>query len=118
MDTVFIEQLELAAVIGVYPWEREVRQTLLLDLELGVDLGKAAGSEDLARTLDYKAITDRLTDYVGGSDFQLLETLAEELAGLLMGEFGVTWLRLRLGKPGAIPAARSVGVEIERGQRD
>lgn len=118
MDKVFIEGLELAAVIGVYPWEREVRQQLLLDLELGTDITAAASGDDLAHTLDYKAISDRLAEYAAASNFELLETLAERMAGLLMSEFGIQWLRLRLAKPGAIPAAQAVGVEIQRGQAE
>ena len=118
MDRVFIEGLELNAVIGVYPWEREVRQVLMLDLELATDIRPAAVGDDLSRTLDYKAIADRIDEYVCGSEFQLLETLAERLAALIMKQFGVPWLRLRLSKPGAIPSARAVGVEIERGNED
>lgn len=114
MDIVYIEGLRLAAVIGVYPWEREVRQDLVLDLELGTDIGPAAASDDLAQTPDYKAITDRLVAVAASSEFQLLEALAEHMADILLCEFGVPWLRLRMGKPGAIPAAACVGVVIER----
>jgi dihydroneopterin aldolase len=115
-DRVFIRDLKLAAVIGVYPWERELRQNLVLNLELATDIRAAAARDDLALTHDYKAISDRLTRYAAGSEFQLLESLAEGMAAILMAEFGISWLRLGLDKPGAIVAAGTVGVLIERGQ--
>ena len=115
MDIVFIEGLRIDTVIGVYDWEREIRQTLCLDLELGADTTLAAKNDELAHALDYKAISDRLIEFVGGSEYELLETLAERIAELLQSEFGIAWLRLRLAKPGAVPAASNVGVLIERG---
>lgn len=116
MDRIFIEGLTLEAVIGVYDWEREVRQILTLDLELGTSIGAAARGDDLSQTLDYKVICDRLADYARDSSFELLEAFAEGVAHLLMTEFGVQGLRLKLGKPGAIPATRTLGVIIERGE--
>ncbi len=117
MDTVFIEGLRAHTVIGVYDWERRVRQTVVLDLELANDNRLAAADENLEHTLDYAAIAGRLTAYIEQSECLLVETLAEQLAALLREEFNVPWLRLRLGKPGAVPNARVVGVEIERGER-
>jgi 7,8-dihydroneopterin aldolase/epimerase/oxygenase len=118
MDTVFIRELRVDTVIGVYDWEREVRQTLVLDLEMAWDNRPAAAGDDLARALDYAAVADRVSAYLGGSRFQLIETVAEEVATLVRAEFAVSWLRLRVCKPGAVPAARDVGVLIERGAGD
>ncbi len=115
MDIVFIQALRIDTVIGIHAFERDIRQTLVFDLELGFDNRVPAGSDSIADTLDYQRISERLTDYVSGTDFGLVETLAERCAGLLMREFGVGWLRLRVGKPGALSTAESVGVVIERG---
>ena len=117
MDIVFIEGLRIDTVTGVCAREREIRQTLVLDLELGADIGLAAADDQLEHALDYKAISDRLIEFVGGSETQLLETLADQVARLLQEEFGIDWLRLRLAKPGAVPQATTVGVLIERGER-
>lgn len=118
MDTVFIRELRVDTVIGVYDWERSVRQTLLLDLEMAWDNRPAAAGDQLDRALDYAAVSARVADYLAGRNFQLIETLAERVAALVMEEFAVPWLRLRVCKPGAVSAARDVGVLIERGRRD
>ncbi|HET6804368.1 MAG TPA: dihydroneopterin aldolase [Frateuria sp.] len=117
MDIVFIEDLRIDAVIGIYDWERRVRQTLAFDIEMAFDNTVPAASDDIAHTLDYKAVSKRLIEYVGGSGFGLVETLAERCAAILREEFGVAWVRLKLSKPGAVRGARSVGVRIERGVR-
>lgn len=117
MDKVFIRGLAIDTVIGAHDWERHVRQTVVLDLELAADISAAAATDWLADAFDYQAIGDRLVEFVAGSEFQLVETLAERCAALLREEFGVSWLRLRVAKPGALPAARDVGVVIERGER-
>ena len=110
MDIVYISDLRIDTFIGIYDWEQQVRQTVSIDLELGTDIAAAAAADDIAATLDYKAISDRLIGLVENQHFQLLETLAEQIAQLLLDEFGVPWLRLRLGKPGAVPKATDVGV--------
>ncbi|MEQ4537433.1 MAG: dihydroneopterin aldolase [Billgrantia sp.] len=115
MDCVLIESLELETVIGVYDWERTIRQRLVLDLELATDIRPAAADDDLTKTLDYAAISQRIQHFADEHDFALVETFAERLAELLMTEFSVPWLRLTLRKPGAVPAAAAVGVRIERG---
>ena len=114
MDKVFIEGLEIEALIGIYDWERRIRQTLVFDLEMGFDNRVPAASDDIADTLNYKAVSKRLIDYVSQSDFGLVETLAERCAQIVMDEFGIAWLRLKLSKPGAVRGARAVGVIIER----
>ncbi|MFB9887224.1 dihydroneopterin aldolase [Balneatrix alpica] len=116
MDKVFIKGLAIETLIGIYDWERQIRQRLLLDLELAVDIRQAAAGDDIEHTLSYKTVADRLQQFVGESEFLLVETLAEEVARLLQQEFQVPWLRLRVAKPGAVVAAETVGVEIERGE--
>lgn len=115
MDKVFIEGLRIDALIGIYDWERRVRQTLRFDLEMAFDNRRPAASDDIADTLNYKAVSKRLVKFVEQSDFGLVETLAERCAQLVMQEFGVPWLRLKLSKPGAVRGADAVGVVIERG---
>ena len=117
MDHVFIEGLEIEALIGIYDWERRIRQTLVFDLEMGFDNRVPAASDAIEDTLDYKAVSKRLIAFVGESHFELVETLAERCAALIREEFGVAWLRLKLSKPGAVTGSRAVGVVIERGTR-
>ena len=117
MDIVYIKKLQTDAVIGVYDWERSIRQTLVLDLELGSDNRRAAATDGIAEAVDYDAISKRVLAYVQASEFQLIETLAERVAELVLAEFAIPWLRLSLGKPGAVAEAEDVGVIIERGER-
>lgn len=117
MDIIFIRELEIETVIGIFDWERQIRQKISLDLEMGTDIRRAAGADAIEHTLDYKAVSKRLIQFVGESEFMLVETLAERIATLVMGEFDVPWLRLTLNKPGAVRGSRSVGVIIERGVR-
>jgi dihydroneopterin aldolase len=117
LDKVFIEGLEVDTVIGVYDWERGIRQCLRLDLALGWDNRAPAANDELALALDYAAVAERVQVFAAGAQFLLVETFAERLAETLMAEFRIPWLRIRLTKPGAVPAARGVGVEIERGCR-
>lgn len=114
-DIVFIRDLRVDTVIGVYDWERAIRQTVSVDLDMATDVAKAAGSDAIADALDYKAVAKRLIAFIGESDFQLVETLAERCAAIVMEEFGVPWLRLRIAKPGAVRGSREVGVLIDRG---
>ena len=117
MDIVFIKQLEVRTVIGVFDWERKIKQKLVLDLELGTDIPKAAASDALTDTLDYKAISHAVHDFVEQSEYQLVETVAEKVAELVLRDFPVRWLSLTLNKPGAVSIAQSVGVKIERGEK-
>ena len=116
MDRVFIEGLEIEALIGIYDWERRVRQPLVFDLEMAFDNRIPAASDDIAHTLDYKAVSTRIREYVSQSGFGLVETLAERIAEIVLAEFPVRHLRLKLSKPGAVRGARAVGVIIERGR--
>ena len=117
MDIIFIHELRVQSLIGVHPWERESRQNLLLDVELGADTRAAAATDRLDDTLDYQAVARRIDEFASASSFQLVETLGARIAELLRREFEVPWLRLRLRKPGALANARDVGLLIERGIR-
>ena len=117
MDIVFIEDLRIETVIGIYDWERRVRQTLSFDIEMAFDNTKPAATDAIADTLNYKDVSKRLIEYVEASSFGLVETLAERCAAIIRDEFGVSWVSLKLSKPGAVRGSRAVGVRIERGQR-
>ena len=117
MDTIFISELRIDTVIGIYEWERSTRQTVVFDLEMATDIRKAAASDHIDDTLDYKAVAKRVIAFVEESRFQLVETLAERVAALVLEEFEVPWVRVVLNKAGAVRGARGVGIIIERGQR-
>ena len=117
MDIVYISDLRIETVIGIYDWEREIRQVVSIDLEMAADNRKAAATESIEDALNYKAVAKRLIQFVEESEFQLVETLAERIAEIVLEEFGVNWLRLKLGKPGAVTGSREVGVISERGEK-
>lgn len=114
MDIIYLHDLRIATVIGVFDWERRVKQTVILDLDMAADIRKAAVSDAIADTLDYKAVAKRLIEFVGDSEFQLVETLAERVAEIVLDEFDISWLRLKVNKRGAVRGAVDVGVVIER----
>ena len=114
MDKVFIEALEIECVIGIYDWERTIKQPIVLDIEMAFDNRVPAASDAIGDTLDYKAVSKRIIEYVGASSFGLVETLAERCAAIILEEFDVRHVRLKLSKPGAVRGARAVGVLIER----
>jgi len=118
MDIVFIRELKVATVVGIYDWERRIRQNVVLDLDMAADVARAAKSDKIEDTLDYKAVAKRLIQFVSASEFQLVETLAEKVAELVMREFAVRWVKVTLHKPGAVSGSKSVGIIIERGKRD
>ncbi|BAU56787.1 dihydroneopterin aldolase [Halorhodospira halochloris] len=117
MDLVFVRGLEVETVIGIFEWERRISQKVSLDLEMATDVSRAAASDSIDDALDYKALGKRIIAYVGASEFLLVETLAEGVAGIVREEFKVSWVRLSVSKPGALRGAKDVGVTIERGQR-
>lgn len=117
MDIIFLRDLRVEAVIGIWEWERKIRQTISIDLEMAADIRKAAASDRVEDTLNYKSVAKRLQAFVADSSFQLVETLAERIAAIVIDEFDVPWVRVRINKPGAIRGARDVGVLIERGTR-
>lgn len=118
MDIVYLNDLRIDTVIGIYDWERRTKQTVILDIEMGTDIRKAVETDDIAHTIDYKAVAKRLFGFVGESEFQLVEKLAESVATILLEEFKVPWCRVRLNKKGALRGVRDVGVIVERGKRD
>lgn len=115
MDTIFLHDLKVDTVIGIWDWERKIRQTVVINLEMSADIRKAAASDRVDDTLNYKNVAKRVQQFVGESRFQLVETLAERVADIVNNEFGVSWVRVRVSKPGAIRGAGDVGVLIERG---
>ena len=118
MDIIYLRELRVETVIGIYEWERRIRQPVIIDLEMAADIRGAAATDNIEDTLNYKAVAKRLVTFVENSEFQLVETLAERLAEIVMSEFQVPWLRLEVNKKGAVRGARDVGVVIERGQKD
>ena len=116
MDIIFIRELSIQTIIGVYAWEREAPRTLLIDLDLGTDIRPAASNDQLELTFDYAKVAQRIKEDAAQSSYQLVETLAERIAELVLREFSVCWLRLCLRKPGVLPDAREVGILIERGK--
>lgn len=117
MDTIFLHELKVDAVIGIWDWERKIRQTVVIDLEMAADIRKAAATDKVEDTLNYKLVAKRVQQFVADSEFHLVETLAEKIAAIVLDEFGVPWVRVRVNKPGAIRGAKDVGVFIERGER-
>jgi len=118
VDIIYLKALKAECVIGVWDWERRIRQRVTIDLEMGADIKLAAASDRLEDTLNYKAVAKRVVAFVEESEFQLIETLAERIAGLLLEEFPIPWCRVSLDKGGAIRGSRGVGVIIERGDPD
>ena len=118
MDIIYLKDLHIDTIIGVYDWERRTRQTIILDVEIAADISKAAKSDKIEDTLNYKAVAKRLISFVENSEFQLVETLAEHVAEVLLNDFNIPWLRLTVNKQGAVRGVRDVGVIIERGRRD
>lgn len=117
MDIIYISDLRIDTVIGIYDWERRTTQTIILDIEMGTDIKKAAATDTIENTLDYKAVTKRLISFVKESEFQLVETLAEKITEILLEEFAIPWCRLKLNKKGAVRGVRDVGIIIERGEK-
>lgn len=118
MDIIFLRGLKIETIIGVFDWEREVKQTIILDLEIATDVRRAAATDCIDDALDYKVITKRIIDFVENSRFQLVETLAERISQVLINEFDIPWLTININKAGAIRGAKDVGVRIERGKHN
>ena len=116
MDRIFLQELKIDTIIGIWDWERQIRQTVVIDLEMSADIAAAAATDQVEDTLNYKLVAKRLQQFVGESSFQLVETLAERIAGLIRDEFGVAWVKVTLHKPGAIRGSKDVGIIIERGE--
>jgi dihydroneopterin aldolase len=117
MDIIFLGGLEINTIIGIYDWERETKQTIVLDIEMAFDIEKAAATDDILYALDYKTVSKRIIAFVEDSQFLLVEKLIVEIANLIRGEFDVPWVKITLNKKGAIRGASAVGITIERGQK-
>ncbi len=113
-DTVFVHELKVETIIGIWGWERKIRQTVSIDLEMGADIRRAAETDSIDDTLNYKAISKRVQQFVADSEFQLVETMAEKIAELVLQEFKVPWIQVSVSKPGAIRGAKNVGILIHR----
>lgn len=116
MDSVYIQGLSIETIIGVHDWERETRQTIVIDIEMSTKADRAAVSDWIGYAVDYSAVSARVVEFTEASQYKLIETLAEQLARIIMREFGVAWVQLRVSKPGAVEKAKDVGVVIERGE--
>jgi len=117
LDTIYIHGLQCECVIGVWKWEKAITQILVLDIDLATDISNAAASDDLKDTLDYKKVSERVIDYAQANQFDLIETLVERLAEMILDEFNVSWVRIKLDKGGAVKNVKHVGIMIERGSR-
>jgi dihydroneopterin aldolase len=118
MDKIFIHQLKTETIVGIFDWERQVKQTVVLDIEFSADIRKAALTDSIDDALNYKRVAKRVLAFVEESSFHLVESLAEHVAMLILEEFAVTWVRISLSKPGAVRGSRDVGVMLERGAAD
>ena len=118
MDKIFIHALKTETIVGIFDWERQVKQTVVMDIEFSADIRKAALSDSIDDTLNYKGVAKRVLAFVEESSFHLVETLAEHIAMLILEEFGVSWVSITLSKPGAIRSSRDVGVKLERTRSD
>ena len=118
MDKIFLRELSCEAVIGIFDWERQVKQSIMIDLEMSADIRRAARTDHIDDTLNYKGVAKRILAFVEASQFQLVETLAERIAGLLITEFGVEWVKVTVHKPSAIRHSKDVGIIIERTRAD
>lgn len=114
MDTIFLNDMRVETIVGIGDWERKIRQTVSIDLEMGADIRTAAASDSIVETLNYKLVAKRVQQFVSESSFKLVETLAEKIAEVVLTEFEVPWVEVRVNKPGAIRGARDVGVKIRR----
>ena len=113
-DIVYIRELQVETIIGIFDWERKIKQTVSIDIEMETDIAKAAKSDHIDDALNYKAVGKRIIQFVEESEYQLIETMVETIAQIVLKEFNVNWLRLRVSKPGALRGAKDVGLVIER----
>ena len=118
MDIIFIRDLEVETVIGIYDWERKIKQKLSFDLDMATDIRQAAKSDKIDDTLNYKAVAKRIISFVEQSQYELVESLAEKICAIIMAEFNVPWVKLTLHKLGAVTGSKSVGIIIERGHKN
>ena len=117
MDTIFVTDLRVETIVGIWEWERQVPQTVRIDLEMAADIRRAAASDSIEATLDYRAVTKRVAAFVAESRYKLIESMAEGIADVVAGEFSVPWVKVHVHKPWAVRGSKDVGIVIERGER-
>jgi dihydroneopterin aldolase len=117
VDTIFVTDLRVETIVGIWDWERQVPQTVRIDLEMAADIRRAAASDDIGSTLDYRAVAKRVAAFVAESRYKLIETMAEAVAELVATEFDVPWVKVSVHKPWAVRGSKDVGIVIERGER-
>ena len=117
MEIIFLHGIKTNCVVGVWEWEKQITQEIVVDLDMATDIAKSASSDDLEDTLNYKAVAENVIEMLEASRFQLIETMAEEVAKLVMERFSTPWVKVRINKGGAVTNVANVGVQIERGQR-
>lgn len=117
MDIIFLKDMRVQTTVGIWEWERRLQQTVSIDLEMGADIRRAAETDDIDSTVDYRAVAKRVTSFVADSKFQLVESMAEGIAEIVTGEFSVPWVKVVVHKPGAVRGSQDVGICIERGQK-
>jgi dihydroneopterin aldolase len=118
MDKIYLTGLSVDCIVGIWEWERQVKQRIVLDIEMATDIRKAAATDHIDDTIDYKKVSKRLLSFVGESQFQLVETLTERIAEILIKEFKVPWVKVKLNKQGALRGSKDVGIVIERTSQD
>lgn len=118
MDIVFVRDLRIETVIGIWEWERHIKQIVRVDLEMGADIRRAAETDSIEHALNYKDVAKRVVAHAEGAGFSLVEALADSIAAIVVKEFGVRWVRVTVAKPGAVEGSKEVGVVIERGPED
>ena len=118
MDKIFLRELRIETIIGFWEWERRIKQIVSIDLEIGTDARIAAASDAIAGTLNYEQLAQRLVEFVGAAEFQMVEALATAVGRIVVREFEAPWVKVSVAKPGAVPAAREVGIVIERTKAD
>ena len=118
MDKIFLRELRVETIIGFWEWERRIKQIVSIDLEIATDARVAAASDAIAGTLNYEQLAKRLIEFVGESQYQMVEALATAIGKIVIQEFGAPWVKVSVAKPGAIPAAREVGIVVERTASD
>ena len=114
MDSIFLTELKVDTTIGIWDWERKIKQTVVIDLEIDTDIRAAVESDSIEDTLNYKLVAKRVQQFVADSSFMLVEALAGKIAEIILNEFDVSWVKLKVSKPGAIRGSRNVGVSIHR----
>ena len=117
MDRIFLSEMKIETTVGIWEWEKRIKQQVIIDIEMSADIKKAASSDQIEDTLNYKAVAKSVRKLVEESSFQLVETMAEKIPELVIGEHNVSWVRVKVNKPGAIRGSKGVGIIIERGDK-